>query len=187
MSDEDRENLGPLAPLLGVWEGDAGVDTAPSAERGTAVSRFRERTVFEPTGRIDNHEQTLYGLRYFTEAWRLGAENTFHEEVGYWLWDAENGQVLRCFVVPRGITIVAGGDATADATSFRLAAERGSTTYGITANRFLDREFRTVRFEETVTFDGFDTFSYREDTELELPGRDGTFHHTDENTLHRVD
>jgi len=71
MPNRPDPSLGPLAPLAGVWEGAAGTDVAPSSARATAVSRFRERIVFEPIGRVDNHEQTLFGLRYRTTAWRL--------------------------------------------------------------------------------------------------------------------
>ena len=48
--------------------------------------------------------------------WRGDEENPFHTEVGYWLWDGATGEVLRGFVVPRGITVLAGGTADADAT-----------------------------------------------------------------------
>lgn len=74
------EKLGPLAPLAGIWEGDKGDDTAPADDRGTEVNKFRERMTFEPFGPVNNHEQELYGLRYRTTAWRLGAEDPFHEE-----------------------------------------------------------------------------------------------------------
>jgi hypothetical protein len=36
--------------------------------------------------------------------WRGDEENPFHTEVGYWLGDGATGEVMRCFVVPRGIT-----------------------------------------------------------------------------------
>jgi len=84
-------NLGPLGPLLGAWEGEKGTDLAPSdkpaSDRRLVTSKYRERMVFEPTGRVDNHEQSLYGLRYSTKAWRIGSPDAFHEEVGYWMWD----------------------------------------------------------------------------------------------------
>jgi len=181
------QNLGPLARLEGIWEGDKGDDVAPSVpDRGVARSKYRERVVFEPTGRVDNHEQILYGLRYRTTAWRLGADEPFHEEVGYWLWDAANEQVMRCFIVPRGVSVIAGGTAKADADSFELAAEVGSETYGICSNRFLDVEFKTVRYELKVTVHGDDSWDYEEDTVLAMKGRDEPFHHTDQNTFRRV-
>ena len=74
------------------------------ADKGKiAETPFREKTTFKPFGPVDNGEQVLYGLDYRTAAWREGEENPFHTELGYWLWDAATGEVLRAFVVPRGI------------------------------------------------------------------------------------
>ena len=179
MTDFDQ-NLGPLARLAGTFEGDKGGDVAPSVpDRGVAKSPYRERVVFEPIGRVDNHEQILYGLRYATTAWRIGADEPFHEEVGYWLWDATREEVLRCFIVPRGMSVVVGGSAKADAGSFELAAELGSQTFGICSNPFLDAEFKTVRYTLKVTVHGPDSWSYEEDTVMQVKGQDELFHHTD--------
>jgi hypothetical protein len=186
MTDEAIENLGPLAVLAGVWEGGRGGDTAPSPERASALTKFRERMTFEPIGRVDNHEQMLYGLRYATTAWPAENEDPFHEEVGYWLWDAEHQQVMRCFIVPRGVAVIAGGTVAADATSFRLAAEVGSETYGICSNLFLDKEFKTVRYELEVSIHDSNQFSYAENTVLKIKGQSALFNHKDENTLTRV-
>ena len=46
MTDEIIKNLGPLAPLAGIWEGNKGDDTAPSNDRGTETNKFRERVTF---------------------------------------------------------------------------------------------------------------------------------------------
>lgn len=186
MEDARLTHLGPLAALAGVWEGDKGDDVAPSDERGTERNKFRERLTFEPFGPVNNHEQQLYGLRYSTMAWRLGEESPFHEETGYWLWDAAEKQVLRCFIVPRGVTVLAGGTVEPDATSFQISAEAGSDTYGICSNKFLDREFKTVRYELTIALHGPDSFSYQEDTQLKMKGRNDLFHHTDANRVYRV-
>ncbi|MBS0170642.1 MAG: FABP family protein [Nitrospira sp.] len=186
MSDVWSQYLGPLATLAGVWEGDKGDDVAPSDDRGTERNKFRERWTFEPFGPVNNHEQQLYGLRYWRVAWRLGEDAPFHEETGYWLWDAAAKQVLRCFVVPRGVAVLAGGTVEPDATSFQISAEAGSDTYGISSNKFLDREFKTVRSEFTVTMHGRDSFSYNEDTQLKMKGHDELFHHVDANRVTRV-
>lgn len=179
--------LGPLAVLEGTWEGDKGTDRAPDDDRvSVETNEYRERMTFAPTGLVENHEQKLYGLRYATTAWRLNEDEPFHEELGYWLWDAEAKQVLRCFVVPRGVTVIAGGTAEPDATRFALQADVGSETYGICSNRFLDREFKTVRYELSLEQRDADTIYYREDTVLQIRGQDEPFHHVDENTLTRV-
>lgn len=186
MTEDMLALLGPLAPLAGVWEGDKGDDTAPSDDRGTEHNRFHERLTFEPFGPVTNHEQTLYGLRYATLVWRLGEEAPFHEEVGYWLWDARARQVLRCFIVPRGIAVIAGGTVDPGARAFALAADVASPTYGICSNRFLDEEFKTVRYELSVTIHDANRFSYEEDSQLQMKGRAELFHHVDRNTLTRV-
>ena len=188
MADLDP-NLGPLARLAGLWEGTKGRDVAPSVpERDIAKSNFRERIELVPIGRVDNHEQVLYGLRYRTTAWRVGAaeDDPFHEEVGYWLWDAANEQVIRSFIVPRGVTVLAGGTAKADADAFHLAAEVGSDTYGICSNVWLDGQFKTVRYTLDLTIESEDAWRYEEDTVMRVRGRDELFHHTDGNALVRV-
>jgi hypothetical protein len=185
--NDDIKNLGPLAPLAGIWEGDKGDDKAPDDDRASVEHNlFRERIVLEPIGEVNNHEQTLYGLRYSTMAWRIGAEGSFHEEVGYWLWDADNKQVIKSFIVPRGNTVMAGGTAEADARSFEMVAELGSETYGICSNKFLAEEFKLVRFELRIDIHDEDSFSYDEDTVLQIKGQDELFHHRDKNTLRRV-
>lgn len=186
MNSELMKQLGPLALLAGVWEGDKGADVAPSDDRGTERNAFRERITFEPISPVRNHEQVLYGLRYATVAWRIREADPFHEEVGYWLWDPGERQVLRCFIVPRGVALIAGGTAEPTATTFTLLAEAGSDTYGICSNRFLDKEFKTVRYELTVTVLDQNRFHYKEDSQLRMPGKPDLFHHTDENTLTRV-
>lgn len=183
MSYNIIKNLGPLAPLAGIWEGEKGDDTAPSDDRGTETNKFRERISFEPMGPVNNHEQTLYGLRYSTIAWRSGENDPFHEESGYWLWDAQAKQVLRCFIIPRGITVLAGGTVEPDAQSFELAADVGSETYGICSNPFLDKEFKTVRYELKITIHNNESFSYEEDTQIQIKGQKDLFHHIDKNSL----
>ena len=185
MTDEIIKNLGPLAPLAGTWEGDKGDDTAPSKDLGTHNTKFRERFTFEPLGPVNNHQQTLYGLRYNRTAWPSGASDPFHEDLGYWLWDAREKQVLRCFIVPREVAVNAGGTVEPDARSFELAADVGSETYGICSNQFLDREFKTVHYELKVTIHEDQCFSYEEDTQIQIKGRKDLFHHVDKNTLKR--
>jgi len=180
------KQLGPLAALVGTWEGDKGLDIAPAPDRTTRETPYRERMQFEETGEVDNHEQILYGLRYRTTAWPLGKDDPFHEELGYWLWDAKEEQVLRCFLVPRGVTVIAGGTAKTDARSFQLAADVGSETYGICSNRFLDREFKTVRYELSFQVNDDGTIRYEENTQLRIKGQSEIFHHKDSNTLKRV-
>lgn len=182
--------LGPLGPLLGTWEGERGTDLAPSDKphdnRQPTTSAYRERMVFEPTGRVDNHEQHLYGLRYATKAWRIGSPDPFHEELGYWLWDAASGLVIRTFMPPRGMTVLAGGHCAADARSFALEAKAGDEVFGVCSSPFLTAEFKTVRYTVAVEVIDDDTLRYEAHTYMKMKGREALFDHRDENTLRRV-
>ncbi len=184
--EEMIAQLGPLGPLAGIWEGEKGGDVAPSDDRGIERNAYRERLVLEPIGLVENHEQKLHGLRYATTAWRLGEADPFHEEVGYWLWDAAARQVMRCFMVPRGVVVMAGGTVEPGARSFRLVAEVGSATFGICSNPFLDREFRTERYELAVTLNDADSLTYEEHTWLRIKGQEKLFDHSDTHTLRRA-
>ena len=177
-------HLGPLAGLIGIWEGNEGVDIAPTKD-GSKETHFRERMTFEPIGPVVNGPQTLYGLRYATVAWPLIQEQPFHEEVGYWLWDAERKQVMRCFIVPRGVVVNAGGTSEPHVKEFSMTAEAGSEVYGILSNPFLEEKMKTIKYELTVTIQEPWKFSYKEDTQLQIAGRPDLFHHTDQNTLKR--
>ncbi|MBS1120094.1 MAG: uncharacterized protein H6Q90_2322 [Deltaproteobacteria bacterium] len=183
-------DLGPLGPLLGVWEGEKGTDLAPSDKaennRQPVISKYRERMVYEATGRVDNHEQVLFGLRYSTKVWRIGAPDPFHEELGYWLWDAGSRLVMRCFMPPRGMTVLAGGQAEPSARALALEATCGSETFGICSSPFLTAEFKTVRYTLALQIIDDDTLHYDEHTFMQMKGRDQLFDHRDENTLRRV-
>ncbi len=185
MSNEIIEKLGPLAALAGTWEGDKGIDVSRIHSKETET-KYRERVIFEPLGPVTNGPQVLYGLRYSMTAWRLGEDDAFHEELGYWLWDDGNKQVLRCFMVPRGVLINAGGDAEVDSKNFHLSAEVGSETYGILSNKYLDESYKTEKYTLDVIVHDDGKFSYKETTHLWIPVNKGIFFHTDENTLERM-
>ena len=185
MSEEIIKNLGPLAPLAGEWQGDKGVDTSRIHSKET-VAKYREKAIFIPIGPVNNGPQKLYGLRYSMTAWPLDSEDAFHEELGYWLWDEANGQVLRSFMVPRGVTANAGGAVDANSKSFHLEAVCDSQTYGVMSNKFLDETYKTEKYEVDITIHPDDKFSYKQDTQLWIPINEAIFHHTDENTLERI-
>jgi len=186
MNDMIIQSLGPLAKLVGVWEGGQGVDISMVNDQ-EALTAFHERIVFEPLGPVNNGPQALYGLRYAMNARRLGEKDAFHEEVGYWLWDSGHNQVLRCFMVPRGVLVNAGGDAEPNSTSLHLSAEIGSETYGILSNKFLHDSHKTMKYILDVTIHDDEQFSYKEDTQLWMPAKETIFHHTDQNTLVKLE
>ena len=181
------EPWGPLAPLIGEWEGDEGVDVSFNNEQGKIIETpFREKTSMKPFGPVENGTQTLYGLDYRTAAWRGDEDNPFHTEVGYWLWDAADGVVMRSFMIPRGSTVLAGGRATADAREYRMTADSGSEVFGILSNPFLARAARTSRYEVTITVHDDGTWSYDETTSIEHARSTDVVVHTDRNRMRKV-
>ena len=182
----EHDAWGPLASLIGQWEGDEGLDFSfHNVEGEVGETPYREKVTMKPFGPVDNGSQHLYGLDYRMAAWRAGEEDPFHTEVGYWLWDADAGQVMRCFMVPRGSTVLAGGDSAPDATTFSMKATLGDEAYGILSNKYLAEKARTREYTCTVTVVDADTWSYEECTTYDHVIA-GTIAHTDRNTLRRV-
>jgi len=178
-----NEELGPLAGLIGEWKGEGGLDNAFSHSRGEVIdTTYLEKCTMKPFGPVDNGRQHLYGLDYRSAMWRGDEENPFHTEVGYWLWDGATGEVMHCFVVPRGITTFAGGIAAADATEFTLRADKGGENYNIGENTYLARHASTVRYEARITI-GDDEWSYHETAVLKMDEFPELFAHVDHNTL----
>jgi hypothetical protein len=177
-------NLGPLTPMAGIWEGD-GIDEHPAAW-GSERDAFSERYELQPIDRQTNGPQLLYGLRYHTHVVKRTEVETFHDQVGYWLWEPAAGTVTMTLGIPRGQVLLASGPAAPDATQFELRAEVGSDVYGILSNPFLNEKFRTLSYRISVTVNDDGTWSYEEEGVLQIPGRDEVFRHVDRNTLTRV-
>ena len=178
---------GPLAALVGSWEGDGGIDTAYSHHHGKIVcTPYRERATFEPFGPVHNGRQQLFGLDYRAAMWRGHETVPFHAEVGYWLWDPESGEVLRAFVVPRGISVLAGGTAAAGDRELWVEAQRDDANYAIGENRYLAARATSLSYRAAIVTSADDTWSYQATTTLKLSQLAATFGHSDRNTLHRV-
>lgn len=102
------------------------------------------------------------------------------------MWDARDSEVVRCFVIPRGSAVVAGGVVAADATTFTLSARVGSQTYGILANNWLDKNAQSVSFEVTIDTSVENEFTYDETTVIKHAKVAEEVTHTDRNTLKRI-
>jgi len=178
-------NLGPLRAMAGIWEGEKGVDLNPKAD-GPERRIFQERIELQPIDPQANGPQLFYGLRYHIHINTLEEDATFHDQVGYWLWEPATGLVLQTVAIPRGQVAVAAGHAAPDATRFELKAERGQTEYGICSTAFLEWAFRTDSYSIEVTINPDSSWSYLSDTMLQVRGRPEPFRHRDRNTLVKV-
>jgi len=178
-------NLGPLTGLAGIWEGLRGLDVNPKPE-GPRRQAYLEHIELQPIDPQANGPQLFYGLRYHTRIIKPGEVETYHDQVGYWLWEPATGTVLHSLAIPRGQVALAVGHASADARSFEVAALRGSTEAGICSTAFLEHAFTTLEFRIKVQVNEDGTWSYEEDTVLQVRGQSAPFHHTDRNTLTRI-
>lgn len=176
-------HLGPLAALAGVWEGQ-GLDVHPIAH-GDESEPYLERAEFHPIDPQSNGPQLLYGLRYHLSIQKLGEVETFHDQLGYWLWEPATQAITQTLGIPRAQVAMASGTAAPDAKRFTVRATLGSPTAGIVSGPFLDANFKTLSYELTITINPDGTIAYDQDTVLQIAGRD-PFHHTDKNVWRRV-
>jgi hypothetical protein len=179
-------NLGPLGPMAGVWQGSRGLDIKPKAE-GAKKQAYVERYELQPIDPQTNGPQLFYGLRYHQHVVKPDQVKTYHDQIGYWLWEPATGVVIQTLSIPRGQVVMAFGRATADAREFELVALRGAETNGICSVPFLEYAFKTVEYRIKVAIHADGTWSYDEDTVLLIPGASEPFHHQDRNVLTRIE
>jgi hypothetical protein len=187
-SDVDPDtlaNLGPLSRLAGRWEGQEGVDINPKAD-APERREFIERISFDAIDPQTNGPQLFYGLRYHIHIATREEDITFHEQVGYWLWEPATGLILQTLAIPRGQVALASGQAKIGDDLLILTATRGQTQDGICSTAFLEYGFRTDSYTIELTFDGDDAWSYDIKTMLMVHGRTEPFEHHDTNRLRRV-
>ena len=177
--------LGPLRVMAGTWEGVAGIDVHPFVD-GTEQNTYFERYDLAAIDRQTNGPQLFYGLRYHTHIVKVGDIETFHDQVGYWLWEPATDTVTFSLSIPRGQTLLASGHADVQSKKFEVTAELGSQHYGILSNPFLDRAFKTIRFRISVSIHDDNHWSYEQETLLRIPGESQLFAHTDRNSLRRL-
>ena len=179
-------DYGPLTALIGTWRGDKGVDVAPDPD-GVETNPYFETITFAPSGDVTNaNRQVLVGLRYHQSVSRKSNQQVFHDQVGYWIWDAATGRVMESLLIPRGVGLLAGGryaPASAGSVVLEVAAAAGDADWGIVQSPFMRDHARTVSFRHRLTVDG-DRLTYDETTVVEIYGK--RFEHTDANALTRA-
>lgn len=178
-------NLGPLAPMAGVWRGERGLDVKPKAE-GPKKQAYIENISLQPIDPQTNGPQMYYGLRYHTHITKPDNVKTYHDQVGYWLWEPATQTVIHTLTIPRGQVVMAVGKAAPDAKTFELVATNDDVNFGIRSAPFLEDNFKTVEFRIKVTINDDGTWGYEEDTVMMITGQTEPFHHTDKNLLHKV-
>jgi hypothetical protein len=182
----DGVNYGPLACLIGTWVGEKGLDVSPAADGSAENEPYSDELSFTPLGSVTNAcKQQLVSMRYQHIVKRLSDGAVFHDQIGHWIWEPATGLVMHSISIPRGVTLLAGGDVRAadGEMVFSVSAEEGSETYGINQSAFMAGNARTKAYKMQVRVAG-DTLSYAQATSLHIYGKD--FEHTDKSTLTRT-
>ena len=187
MTDAPETNYSPLAGLIGTWTGDKGMDLSPEPD-GTEENPYFETIVFEAAGEVKNaEEQVLVIVRYHQVVRRKSDGEIFHDEIGYWTWDAAAKTLAHSLTIPRRVCVLAGGEHSGEAdpdgsVTLRASARLGDNDWGILQSPYMRDKASTVAFQQEIKVKG-DRLSYSETTELEIYGR--SFDHTDANELVR--
>lgn len=183
----DGIDYGPLVLLAGFWRGDKGMDVAPESDGTTEKNPFYEETLFELAGDLSNaNRQKLAIVRYHQKVYRKSNNEQFHDQLGYWLWDAADQRVMHTLVIPRGVALVAAGTFdpagfTGDSVTLQVRSEDGGE-WGIAQSAFMRDNARTTAFDMTMEVKGHQ-MTYSETTYLDIYGR--KFDHTDNSILFR--
>ncbi len=134
----DGIDYGPLAALIGSWEGNRGVDVSPEPY-GEAREPYFETITFEAGGDLTNaNEQKLVIVIYHQVVSRKSDQKVFHHQMGYWTWDAATGVIAQSVTIPRAVTLLAGGvfpRATNTAAKSPSASPPPTTPNGASRNR----------------------------------------------------
>lgn len=186
MSEENAVDYGPLAALIGTWEGGEGMDVSPEPD-GEECDPYFETLMFEAIGDVTNAgEQTLGVLRYHQVVSRKSDGEVFHNETGYWSWDGATKTLSHSLTIPRGMAVLAGGTwqgrAGDERTIIEVEASLDHPNWTIVQSPFLAEKAKTTGFKHTITVEG-DRLEYSETTVLEIYGK--RFDHTDGNVLKR--
>lgn len=181
----DDVNYGPLAAIIGTWQGDSGLDVAPEPN-GTEESPYYETLIFEAGGDLQNaKKQRLAIVPYSQIVRRKSNDEVFHHQYGYWLYDAADGTIMQTVAIPRGVCVLAGGKAqtNGDTIVLEVEAKSGDTTFGVLQSPFMEENAKTTAFTHRIEVTG-DEMSYTESTMLDIYGK--AFDHGDSNKLKKI-
>ena len=110
-------------------------------------------------------------MRYHQEVRRKSTGLVYHDQVGYWLYSAETGEVIQTLTIPRGVTLMAGGKATVGGgkTVWEVHAKAGNPDWNIIETNFMHKKARTLAYAHRLEVKG-DRMKYSETTLLDIYG-----------------
>lgn len=187
MSEETEVDYGPLVELIGTWEGDKGVDIAPEPD-GEENNPYYETITAEAGGDLQNAQSQRLAVVYYRKIVRRKSnDGIFHDQSGYWMWDAKAKVVMHGFVIPRAVCVLAGANYVEKRSAdgrliIDIIASVDNEDWNIAQSPFMKEKAKTTSFHQIVTV-GNGKLTYSETTMLEIYGK--VFEHTDNNELLR--
>ncbi len=188
MSQTIQIDYGPLTGLIGDWHGQKGVDIAPDPD-GEEKNLYYESLAFTEVGEVVNAEtQKLAVLRYQQKVHHLANDKVFHDETGYWIWDADRETIMHSLQIPRAVSVMAGGIwrqtvQKQNEIVINVAARADDQDWGIIQSPFMRDNAKTEEFNRQLII-ADDRLSYTQTTVLDIYGKQ--FKHTDQNELQRT-
>lgn len=185
MSEIVEVNYGPLAALVGVWKGDKGMDIAPESD-GTEENPYYETITIDEGGDLTNgEEQVLSVLFYRRIVKRKSDGGIFHDQTGYWMWDAKENVIMFSLNIPRAVSLLAGtklndSNYKSGKLSIDISAGIENEDWGIVQSPFMKQKALTKAYRQELTIEN-GVMKYAETTMLDIYGRE--FEHTDKNEL----
>ncbi len=185
MSEEAAVDYGPLTDLIGIWNGDKGLDVAPEPD-GAENNPYHESIAYTAIGDVTNaNSQVLSALHYRQVVQRKSDDEVFHDETGYWMWDPKTETIMHSLVIPRAVCVLAGGkfEGAKDSDGrviIEVAASIDDADWKIIQSPFMRDNARTTEFRHKVVV-GNGRLSYSETTIVDIYGK--VFEHTDNNEL----
>ena len=134
-------DYGPLAGLIGTWEGSKGMDISPEPD-GIEENPYYETITFQDIGDVTNAESQVLSILHYRQIVRRKSNNEiFHDETGYWMWDAGPKIIMHSLVIPRAVAVLAGGLYQGDidqkkGTVLEVSAKLGDPDWGILQSPF---------------------------------------------------
>lgn len=185
MQEQKLIDYGPLAVLVGTWEGNKGKDLAPEPD-GTEHNEYYETIVFTEAVDLANaEEERLSAVHYTQKVKRISNNKIIHQETGYWMWQQGTDKVMHSLTIPRGICVLAGGTSSQqeNTTIFSVAASLDNEQCPIIQSCFLVQKAKTKSYKQQLQVSG-NTLQYQQNMLLDIYGRE--FDHNDKNTLTKI-
>jgi hypothetical protein len=141
--------------------------------------------LMQPIDAQTNVPHLLYGLRYHIHIDTREAIS-FHDQVGYWLWEPATGLIMQTVAIPRGQLVQVDGTAQPDDKRSSVEARRDDLRFGVCSPGFVEAAFRTEYYRIDIRFHADGSWTHLTRVDLAARERTPAFNHHGTNTLRRI-